>query len=122
MLDAARLHHPLIAPAVCGPLNAGNYLAAHQIPATCGFDVTYEHLHAPNERIKLDTVQMTHQAYPRPRAPPGSYNRITRHLSQLGAMIGGPTMTASLLLHRSMWDADTANAVCQRRATATCGL
>lgn len=64
MLGAARTHHdPQIAPTVCGPSNVGNYLAAHEIAATCGFGVTYENLHAPNERIKLDTIQMTHQVY-----------------------------------------------------------
>ena len=58
MLGAARIHHdPQIAPTVCGPSNIGNYLAPHHIAATCGFRVTYEHLHAPNERIKLDTIQ-----------------------------------------------------------------
>jgi hypothetical protein len=63
-LAAAREHHnPHIATIVCGPSNIGNYLAAHQIEATCGFGVTYENLHAPNERIKLDTIEMTHAVY-----------------------------------------------------------
>jgi succinyl-diaminopimelate desuccinylase len=64
MLTAARVHHkPHIAPVVCGPSNIGNYFAAHRIDATCGFGVTYENLHAPNERIKLDTIQMTSDVY-----------------------------------------------------------
>jgi succinyl-diaminopimelate desuccinylase len=64
LLAAAHEHHnPQIATVVCGPSNIGNYLAAHQIEATCGFGVTYENLHAPNERIKLDTIQMTHAVY-----------------------------------------------------------
>ncbi|MEA2244188.1 MAG: succinyl-diaminopimelate desuccinylase [Solirubrobacteraceae bacterium] len=64
MLTAARAHHnPQIAPVVCGPSNIGNYFAAHRIDATCGFGVTYENLHAPNERIKLDTIQMTSDVY-----------------------------------------------------------
>jgi succinyl-diaminopimelate desuccinylase len=64
MLASARTHHkPDIAPVVCGPSNVGNYLAAHGIDATCGFGVTYENLHAPNERIKLDTIQMTSDVY-----------------------------------------------------------
>jgi len=64
MLDAARVHHkPEIAPVVCGPSNVGNYFAAHRIDATCGFGVTYENLHAPDERIKLDTIQMTSDVY-----------------------------------------------------------
>ena len=64
MLAAARAHHkPEITPVVCGPSNIGNYFAAHAIDATCGFGVTYENLHAPNERIKLDTIQMTSDVY-----------------------------------------------------------
>jgi succinyl-diaminopimelate desuccinylase len=64
MLAAARAHHnPQIAPVVCGPSNIGNYFAAHRINATCGFGVTYENLHAPNERINLDTIQMTNDVY-----------------------------------------------------------
>jgi succinyl-diaminopimelate desuccinylase len=64
MLAAARAHHkPEISPVVCGPSNIGNYFAAHRIDATCGFGVTYENLHAPNERIKVDTVQMTSDVY-----------------------------------------------------------
>jgi succinyl-diaminopimelate desuccinylase len=64
MLAATRAHHkPEITPVVCGPSNIGNYFAAHEIDATCGFGVTYENLHAPNERIKLDTIQMTSEVY-----------------------------------------------------------
>jgi hypothetical protein len=48
---------------VCGPSNVGNYFAAHQIAATCGFGVTYENLHALNECIKVDTIEMTHKVY-----------------------------------------------------------
>jgi succinyl-diaminopimelate desuccinylase len=64
MLDAAHTHHkPDIEPVVGGPSNVGNYFAAHGIDATCGFGVTYENLHAPNERIKLNTIQMTSDVY-----------------------------------------------------------
>lgn len=64
MLTAAQAHHnPQIASVVCGPSNIGNYFAAHQIDATCGFGVTYKNLHAPNERIKLDTIQLTSDVY-----------------------------------------------------------
>jgi succinyl-diaminopimelate desuccinylase len=64
VLDAAHTHHkPDIEPVVCGPSNVGNYFAAHGIDATCGFGVTYENLHAPNERIKLNTIQMTSDVY-----------------------------------------------------------
>jgi succinyl-diaminopimelate desuccinylase len=64
MTSAARTRHkPDIAPVVCGPSNIGNYFAAHGIDATCGFGVTYENLHAPNEHIKLGTIQMTSDVY-----------------------------------------------------------
>jgi len=64
MLDAAHTHHkPEIEPVVCGPSNVGNYFAAHDIDTTCGFGVTYKNLHAPNERIKLNTIQMTSDVY-----------------------------------------------------------
>jgi succinyl-diaminopimelate desuccinylase len=64
MLDAAHTHHkPDVEPVVCGPSNVGNYFAVHSIDATCGFGVTYENLHAPNERFKLDTIQMTSDVY-----------------------------------------------------------
>jgi succinyl-diaminopimelate desuccinylase len=64
MLAAARTHHdPQITTTVCGPSNVGDYFAAHQIAATCGFGVTYENLHAPNECIKVGTIEMTHKVY-----------------------------------------------------------
>jgi hypothetical protein len=53
----------LLMPVVCGPSNVGYYFAAHGIDATCGFGVTHENLHAPNERIKLNTIQMTSDVY-----------------------------------------------------------
>jgi succinyl-diaminopimelate desuccinylase len=60
MLAAARTHHdPQITTTVRAPSNVGNYFAAHRIGATCGFGVTYENLHAANERITVDTIQMT---------------------------------------------------------------
>jgi hypothetical protein len=50
-LGIATTHHKLdVEPVVCGPSNVGNSFAAHGIDATCGFGVTYENLHAPNER------------------------------------------------------------------------
>jgi succinyl-diaminopimelate desuccinylase len=64
MLTAARTHlKPDIHAVICGPSNIGNYFAAHRIDATCGFGVTYENIHAPNERIRLDTIGMTHNVY-----------------------------------------------------------
>lgn len=49
--------------AVSGPSNVGNYLAAHGIPATCGFGVAYGNIHAPNEYIELDTLKSVYRAY-----------------------------------------------------------
>ena len=48
---------------IAGPSNIGNYFAAHGIEATCGFGVTYENIHAPNERVKLDTIPMAYSVY-----------------------------------------------------------
>lgn len=64
MLTAARMHHnPRLTTVVCGPSNVGNYFAANGVDATCGFGVTYQNLHAPNECLKLDTIEMTHRVY-----------------------------------------------------------
>jgi succinyl-diaminopimelate desuccinylase len=62
--EAARKQLRRPTPAVvCGPSNAGNFFAANGIEATCGFGVTYENLHAPNERIDLSTIEMVHDVY-----------------------------------------------------------
>lgn len=49
--------------AVGGPSNVGNYLAAHGIPATCGFGVTYENLHGPNESAAIDSILPVYGTY-----------------------------------------------------------
>lgn len=43
--------------------NIGNYLAGLNIPATAGFGVAYEGLHATNERIRLDTIPIVQATY-----------------------------------------------------------
>lgn len=48
---------------VCGPSNIGNSFAAQCLDATCGFGVTYENIHAPNERVRLDTFAMAYAVY-----------------------------------------------------------
>ncbi len=48
---------------VAGPSNVANLLAAHGIEATCGFGVSYENIHAPNERIDLETIPMVFAVY-----------------------------------------------------------
>lgn len=50
---------------VVGPSNIGNFLAAHGVPATCGFGVTYKNLHAPNERIELASITPVLETYRR---------------------------------------------------------
>jgi succinyl-diaminopimelate desuccinylase len=48
---------------VCGPSNIGNYLAAHDIPATCGFGVAHRNLHGIDEAIDLATIAPVYEAY-----------------------------------------------------------
>jgi succinyl-diaminopimelate desuccinylase len=48
---------------VAGPSNIGNYLASQGIEATCGFGASYEHVHAPDERIDISTVIPVFRAY-----------------------------------------------------------
>jgi succinyl-diaminopimelate desuccinylase len=64
LLSAARRHHDAATPSrVCGPSNIGNFFSAHGIDATCGFGVGYEGLHAPNERIEIDTIPIVYRVY-----------------------------------------------------------
>jgi succinyl-diaminopimelate desuccinylase len=63
LLDAARgLGLPTSAK-VAGPSNIGNFLAGLGIPATAGFGVAYEGMHAVDERIRLDTIPPVQAAY-----------------------------------------------------------
>jgi succinyl-diaminopimelate desuccinylase len=48
---------------IAGPSNIGNYLAGLGIPATAGFGVAHEGLHAANERVRLDSVQLVQATY-----------------------------------------------------------
>jgi hypothetical protein len=50
-------------PKVAGPSNIGNYLAGLGIPATAGFGVAYEGVHAADERIRLDTIPVVQAVY-----------------------------------------------------------
>ncbi len=64
LIAAARRHHDPATPArVCGPSNIGNFFAARGIDATCGFGVSYENLHAPNECVEIDTIPMAYRVY-----------------------------------------------------------
>lgn len=49
--------------AVVGPSSIANYLATLGIPATAGLGVTYRNLHAPNEGVRLDTLEPTFHTY-----------------------------------------------------------
>lgn len=53
------------APKIAGPSNIGNYLAGLGVPATAGFGVEYEGLHATDERIRLDSIPLVQAAYHR---------------------------------------------------------
>jgi succinyl-diaminopimelate desuccinylase len=48
---------------VAGPSNAGNLLAAHSIEATCGFGVSYDNIHAPNEYVEIETIPLVYRVY-----------------------------------------------------------
>jgi succinyl-diaminopimelate desuccinylase len=52
-----------VQPKISGMSNIGNYLAGLNIPATAGFGVAYEGLHAIDERICLDTIPAVHATY-----------------------------------------------------------
>lgn len=52
-----------VADKISGPSNIGNYLATLGIPATAGFGVRYEGLHAVDERIELSTISAVQAAY-----------------------------------------------------------
>ncbi|WP_131748667.1 M20/M25/M40 family metallo-hydrolase [Frankia sp. Cppng1_Ct_nod] len=63
LLTAARCVGLPTLPKVAGPSNIGNYLAGLGIPATAGFGVAYEGMHAADERIRLDTIPPVQAAY-----------------------------------------------------------
>jgi succinyl-diaminopimelate desuccinylase len=52
-----------VQPKISGMSNIGNYLAGLNIPATAGFGVVYEGLHATDERIRLDTIPTVQATY-----------------------------------------------------------
>lgn len=61
---AHELGHP-VEVRVVGPSNIANYLASLGIPATCGFGVRYQNLHAPDECIDLTSLPPTYRTYRR---------------------------------------------------------
>ncbi|UED88326.1 M20/M25/M40 family metallo-hydrolase [Streptomyces profundus] len=63
LIDAAGAHGLRVRPKVAGPSNIGNYLAGLAIPATAGFGVTYQGLHATDERIQTDTIPAVQATY-----------------------------------------------------------
>jgi succinyl-diaminopimelate desuccinylase len=63
LLSAARSLGIDVQPKISGMSNIGNYLAGLNIPATAGFGVAYEGLHATNERIRLDTIPTVQATY-----------------------------------------------------------
>jgi succinyl-diaminopimelate desuccinylase len=52
-----------VQPKISGMSNIGNYLAGLGIPATAGFGVVHEGLHAVDERIRLDTIPTVQATY-----------------------------------------------------------
>jgi acetylornithine deacetylase/succinyl-diaminopimelate desuccinylase-like protein len=50
---------------VSGPSNVGNLLAAHGIPATTGYGVASQGVHAANESIEIESIPKAYEAYKR---------------------------------------------------------
>lgn len=63
LLSAAKSLGVDVQPKISGMSNIGNYLAGLSIPATAGFGVIYEGLHAVDERIRLDTIPAVQATY-----------------------------------------------------------
>jgi succinyl-diaminopimelate desuccinylase len=63
LLDAAGALGLDVQPKISGMSNIGNYLAGLGIPATAGFGVSYEGLHAADERIRLGTIPTVQAVY-----------------------------------------------------------
>jgi len=54
-----------IATEVVGPSSVGNYLSGRGVPATNGFGVTCENIHAANERIEISSISPVFEVYSR---------------------------------------------------------
>ncbi|MFE7167800.1 M20 family metallopeptidase [Streptomyces sp. NPDC057616] len=65
LLTAATQEGLRVRPKTAGPSNIGNLLAAEGIPATAGFGVHHEGLHALNERAYLPDLPRVHAVYRR---------------------------------------------------------
>ncbi|MFC8845386.1 MULTISPECIES: M20 family metallopeptidase [unclassified Micromonospora] len=65
LVESAALYGLAPVLKIAGPSNIGNYLAGIGVPATAGFGVDYEGLHATNERIRLASVPPVQAVYHR---------------------------------------------------------
>jgi len=63
LLAAAAANGLSPAAKIAGPSNIGNYLAGLGIPATAGFGVVHQGLHATDEKVRLDSVPLIQAAY-----------------------------------------------------------
>lgn len=63
LIGAAREVGLATKPKIAGPSNIGNYLAGLGIPATAGFGVEYEGLHATDERIRIESMPVVQAVY-----------------------------------------------------------
>ncbi|BCJ39450.1 hypothetical protein GCM10010168_63020 [Actinoplanes ianthinogenes] len=63
ILGAAAVHGLDVTPKVAGPSNIGNYLAGLGIPATAGFGVAHDGLHATDERIFIPSIPLVQATY-----------------------------------------------------------
>jgi succinyl-diaminopimelate desuccinylase len=63
LLTAARQAGLSPAAKIAGPSNIGNYLAGLGIPATAGFGVDHQGLHAADERIRIGSIPPVQATY-----------------------------------------------------------
>lgn len=63
LMNAAATLGVHLTPKIAGPANIGNFLAGLNIPATAGYGVDYQGLHATDERIRLDTIPTAQAVY-----------------------------------------------------------
>lgn len=61
--NAERELNHLVTLRICGPSNIGNYLADKNIPALCGFGVEAQNIHAPNENIRISSIEAAYNSY-----------------------------------------------------------
>jgi succinyl-diaminopimelate desuccinylase len=63
LIEAARHVGLHVEPKIAWPANIGNYLATQGIPATSGFGLPYQGLHATDECVRIDMIPKVQATY-----------------------------------------------------------